>query len=145
MLQTFMAPDDAFMGASTTLFAGASEPMSKLHVLAGAGANFTVVIHQATPAGNNSAGFPWSAILIAAGRNVSVLTVGSGPGQITQAEMDGIAAGTIIELVSGVTELPTWTNATIRNAEIDAQAAVMMSSQLAKLSQEFKWYGAERA
>lgn len=116
----------------------------KVHVLTGAGTLYQIVTHQATPVGTNSAGFQWSAVLIAAGLNKSILTVGAGIGQTTQPEMDSILAGTTIEGV-GAFNAPAGLTGGQLATLLDAQAAVMMANQLAELQVKLAWYGATRA
>lgn len=117
----------------------------RLHVLGQSEpGSYTIVVHQATPAGNNSAGFSWASVLVAAGKAQSVLTVGTGPGQTTQAEIDAIEAGTIIEGVFGFTDNPAWSPAQ-RNSELDAQATARLSNLVDRLASELKWYGATRS
>jgi hypothetical protein len=116
----------------------------KLHVLTGDLANtYRIVVHQATPATSNVPGFTLTELLVATGRNTSVLTVGTGPGQTTQLEMDGILAGTIMEGVFAFTDIPGMTNAQ-RNAALDAEATQTISTMIARLNSELKYYGATR-
>lgn len=117
--------------------------MSKLHVLGGSGDEFLVVVHGPTPAGNNSAGFAWSTLLVNAKRNTTIMTTGSGPGQITTAEANSIAGGTVIEGVFGFTDDPTMPAAD-RNALLDLIATQTLALHQSRLSQELKWWGAVR-
>jgi len=71
--------------------------MSDYHVLTGGNQVYLVVVHTATPAGNNLAGVPWSSAVRYSGRNRTQMTPGTGPGQILQAEADEIGLGTILE------------------------------------------------
>lgn len=116
--------------------------MSKLHVLAGKDNTYTIVVHGAV-SGSNSAGKTWASVLVASGRNTSVLNVGTGPGETDQTEMDSIIAGTTMEGVFAFTDNPSW-NSTQRNAELDAQATSCLAQTTARLTSELKWYGAVR-
>jgi hypothetical protein len=72
--------------------------MSKIHILEGQGGGvFHAVIHFATPAGNNTSGVAWSAVLTTVGRVTSVLPVGDLPGQISAADLALIQSGALIE------------------------------------------------
>ena len=117
----------------------------RLHVLAGnTRGDYTVVLHQPTPAGNNSAGHSWASVMVASGRAQTVMTVGTGPGQTTQAEVDAILAGTVIEGVFGFTDNPAWSTAE-RLAELDAVATARLANLVDRLAAELKWYGATRS
>jgi len=78
--------------------------MSKLHLLESTPYPVTtrVIVHAPVPTGNNDVpdgGASWQAAGLASGDlGHTALTVGTGPGQITQAEADAIAAGSIVEL-----------------------------------------------
>lgn len=119
--------------------------MAKMHVLEGTAlGSYTIVVHTTTPAGNNSAGVAWPAAIVAAGRNTSVMTIGTGAGQIAQAEHDQIVAGTVIEGVFSFVDDPSWTP-TQRNAALDAMATQMTTAMLAELATRLKWIGATRS
>jgi hypothetical protein len=116
----------------------------KVHVLGGNDGLFNIVTHQVTPAGNNSAGLSWAAVIVASGMNHSILTVGTGPGQTTQAEMDGIVAGTVIEGKFSFNAPSNLTGGQLATM-LDEQAAVILANQLTDLAERYKWYGATRA
>lgn len=117
--------------------------MSRLHVLDGTGGVYRIVVHQATPAGNNSAGVAWPTAIINAARNATSMVTGTGAGQIASAEATQIAAGTVIEGVFTFKDNPTWTAAQ-RNAALDAMATQTINETLARLADELKWFGAVR-
>jgi hypothetical protein len=76
--------------------------MAKVHVMVASGvgddALFSGYAHALTPAGSNDSGTTWKAALVASGMARTQMTsVGTGPGQITQAEKDLIESGDIIE------------------------------------------------
>jgi hypothetical protein len=116
----------------------------KLHVLTGHANVYDVVVHGATPAGQNSAGLNWSTVLVAALAPKSTLTVGSGPGQTTQTEVDAVAAGTLLEVILQFYDDPAMTP-TQRNVALDALAAQALADYTASLADILKWYGATRA
>lgn len=118
--------------------------MAKIHVLSGAGLNtFTVVVHANTPAGNNSAGTAWTDAIKNSGRATSILTVGTGAGQIQNNEMNAITNGTIIEGSFQWGDDPAWTNAE-RQADLDLRASQLVSELLARYQQDLKYFGFTR-
>ena len=120
--------------------------MSKIHVLTGSGSNlYTVVVHIAAPVGNNSAGVSWVDALKNSGRATeSLLTVGNGAGQITQAELNQIQAGTLIEGAFQWGDNPGWTNAQ-RIADLDIRATQLTNELLARYAAELKFFGFVRS
>lgn len=119
--------------------------MAKIHVLEGAGINtFTVAVHAATPAGNNSAGVAWSDAVKNSGRATSILTVGTGPGQILQNEMNSITNGALIEGSFQWGDDPSWTNQQ-RLDDLDLRATQLVTELLARYAQELKYFGFTRA
>lgn len=117
--------------------------MSKIHVISGNGRVFTVVVHIATPAGNNAAGVAWSDAVKNSGRAVSVMTVGTGPGQITSAEMALITAGTLIEGTFKWDDDPALNNAQ-RQADLDLRATQLTNELLARYADELRYFGFTR-
>lgn len=118
--------------------------MAAIHVLGATGNNtYTVVIHATTPAGNNSAGVPWSTAIKNSGRAVSVLTVGTGAGQTNQAEMNAILGGTIIEASLTWGDNPAWTDAQ-RIADIDLRATQLIAETIENLKRDLKFFGYTR-
>lgn len=73
--------------------------MAKFHVLTGKGTSFQIVAHADVPSGENSAGVSWADCVRGAGRNLTVMTVGSAPGKITQEEAEAIQSGQVLEVV----------------------------------------------
>lgn len=62
---------------------------------------YRAVMHFSVPVGNNSANFTWKSVFLAAGLTgpgKSVLTEGTGPGQITTVELGQIGLGDVIEI-----------------------------------------------
>ena len=118
--------------------------MSNIHVLAGAGRNrYTVLVHVATPAGNNSAGVAWSTAVINAKRNTTVLATGTAAGQITSAEAAQVAAGTVLEGSFEWDDDPAWTNGQ-RTADLDTRAAQLAAELLARFGADLKFFGFTR-
>jgi hypothetical protein len=117
--------------------------MSAIHVLTGNGPVYNVVVHVATPVGNNSAGVLWSDAIKGSGRNTSVMAVGNGSGQITQNEMNQISAGTIIEAQMQWGDDVSLTNAQ-RLAAIDVAATHLANDLIAQYAADLKYFGLTR-
>lgn len=116
--------------------------MARMHVLESAGNNtYNVVVHAPTPAGNNSAGVPWTTALQNSGRAVSQMEVGTGPGQITSAEHAQVIAGTVIETTFQWGDNPTWTNQQ-RLEDLDIRATQAVNEVLARYAAILKFFGA---
>lgn len=119
--------------------------MSRLHILAGSGVNsFQCALHETVPAGNNAAGVPWSTALVNSGvGGRSIMAVGSGAGQITQAEMDQIIAGTLYEVLFTFQNDPNWTQAQ-RNAAMDTQIATLSAETQTRIASSLRLFGLTR-
>lgn len=116
--------------------------MARIHVLQAAGVDtYTVVVHAPTPAGNNSAGIAWSTALANAGLATTVMTVGNGPGQISQSEANQIAAGTVLEGTMQWGDNPAWTNAE-RQADLALRANQLIAELQARYAAQLKFFGA---
>ena len=115
--------------------------MSDIHILDGNGGNlFTVVVHVATPNGSNIVGTSWVDAIKNSGRAKSILTVGNGRGQISNAEMNSILAGSIIEGVLQWEDDPAWTNQQ-RTDDIAVRAAQLKAQLLHQYARELKFFG----
>ncbi|MDE2467766.1 MAG: hypothetical protein KGL35_03250 [Bradyrhizobium sp.] len=111
---------------------------NKIWILtADADENYQCVIHTPTPAGNNSAGFSWASCLVAAGLNATILGVGSGAGQQTQAEHDAVVAGTTIEIVRTFSIAGNNANAT----QVAALRDQVATDYVNYLGHVLKWFG----
>lgn len=117
--------------------------MSTIHLLTSNGNVYNVVIHIATPVGNNSAGFSWSECIKNSHRNNTSLSVGVGPGQITQTEADQIAAGTLIEASMQWGDDLSLNN-TQRLAALDVAASHLSSDVLTQYAADLKYFGLVR-
>lgn len=118
--------------------------MAAIHVLEAGGLNlYRVVVHSATPQGNNSAGVAWSAALVGSGRATTVMAEGSGPGQISTEEKALIESGAVIEGVFMWGDNPSWNN-TQRLADLDLRAGQLTAELQARYAAELKFYGATR-
>lgn len=119
--------------------------MAKIHVLQGGTSNvYTVVVHANTPAGNNSAGVAWADAIKNSGRATSILTVGTGPGQIQNSEMNSITNGQIIEGNFQWGDDPSWDN-TQRLADLDLRATQLVNELLDRYGKELKYFGFTRS
>jgi hypothetical protein len=105
---------------------------------------YSVVVHSPTPAGNNSAGVAWSAVLVNSGSNVSQLPVGSGGGRIGNAENNAITAGTVFETQFSWGDDPAWNNA-MRQADLDIRAAQAVADALVEFQKRMRYFGYEVA
>lgn len=118
--------------------------MSTLHVLENTGQPnlYRIILHQATPAGNNSAGVTWVSALANFGVKTRML-IGTGPGQITSAEAADVAAGITLEGEFFFQDNPA-DNAAARNAALDAHATRYLAELQAAIAVKLKWFGATR-
>lgn len=111
--------------------------MSAIHILEGDGTNYRVVCHVTTPGGNNSSAVSWATALVNSGRIASVLPTGTGPGQITAAELAQIAAGATLELEI----LVPIGSANGNTTEIANMIAIQRAAALAVLQNILKYFG----
>jgi hypothetical protein len=74
--------------------------MSDVHVLDGNGSSVRVACHVPIPAGTNLIGVGYQVAWVNSGRAVaSAMPIGTGAGQIAQAEADALTAGTLAEII----------------------------------------------
>ena len=115
--------------------------MARLHNMEQVGNNlYNVVVHATVPNGNNSAGIAWSTAIVNAGLAVTSMTVGNGPGQITQNEANQIASGSVIEAPFQWGDDPAWDNNT-RLADLNTRAAQAVSDAITNLQNRLKQFG----
>jgi hypothetical protein len=105
---------------------------------------YEVVVHSPTPAGNNSAGVAWSAVLVNGGNNASSLPIGAGGGRISQNEANQIAAGTVFETKFSWGDDPAWTNPQ-RIADLELRAQQAVAEALTEFQKRNKFFGHEVA
>lgn len=99
--------------------------------------SYEIAIHYPTPSGSNTIGETWKACGLASGLiGATVLEVGTGPSNITQAEYDDIIAGDVIELFRSATVGTSPTN-----AMIDALADIFITEANNNLSRLLKYFG----
>lgn len=116
--------------------------MAAIHILSGNGGNvYTAVVHATTPAGNNVAGVPWATALANSGLNTTVMTIGTGAGQITSAEAAQIASGALFEVTIAWENDPRWTNAQ-RQADLDLRTRQAVAEKQAELANRLRLFGA---
>lgn len=114
----------------------------RLHIMMSDGGNrYTVVCHADTPTGNNSAGVAWSTALKNALNPATVMSIGSGAGQITTAESNNVANGSVIEVTFQFDDNPAWTSQE-RTAQLNAIAADAVTRTQNELAAKLKWFGA---
>jgi hypothetical protein len=84
--------------------------MANTHVLDKQAGGIRVVLHIAVPSSNNAVGTNWQTAVVNSGLfgrpPGSVMPTGTGPGQITSAELASVAAGSLIEVVDLYTPNP---------------------------------------
>jgi hypothetical protein len=116
----------------------------KIHVLEGGSNNlYQVVVHTPAPTGNNAAGVAWGVAIANSGHAVSVMPVGNGPGQIAQAELNQVQAGSVIEGTFPWEDNPAWT-ATERAADLDLRATQMADNLSTTYQTNLKYFGMTR-
>lgn len=119
--------------------------MSKIHILAGSGLGvYTAIVHIPTPTGSNSAGVLWTDVVKNSGRTKTIMSVGIGPGQITQSEVDQMVAGTLIEGSFQWQDDPNL-SAAARTADLDLRATQLTNELLARYAVELKYFGVTRS
>ena len=112
--------------------------MSKVHILNSDNAvSYRVAIHFATSSGNNTIGQSWKACALAnADIGSTILEVGTGPGDVTQAEYDDIIAGDIVEIVRSI---KPGLNPT--NVAVEALCDIEIATWEADMVRVLKYYG----
>jgi len=119
--------------------------MSRLHILTGGGNNtYNVVVHSPTPAGNNSAGVPWSDALKNSGGAATNMPFGNGPGQITNTEANNVTSGTVFETGFLWQDNPAWTNQERQN-DLTIRAAQAVQAAQDDFQTRLKFFGREVA
>jgi len=113
--------------------------MSKIHVLtADTTGNYKIVIHTNTPAGSNSVGISWQAAGLNSGLiGTTIMTVGTGAGQITSSENNNILAGTVFEIVSNIPAESGGATPTSLNQMADQ----IINQRLTELAKQLKYFG----
>ncbi len=115
--------------------------MSKIHILTRQADGYEVIVHTPVPVGNNEDGHTWKEVLLKAGvSGVSSLTVGTGVGETTQAEMDDILAGDVIEFRTTIRAESSGATPSSIDAMVDA--AIVDRKKL--LAHQYKFYGYEQ-
>lgn len=118
--------------------------MARIHILAGGSQGlYTVVVHTATPLGNNFVGVPWADALKNSGMNKTTMVVGNGPGLIANNEATDIANGSVFEARDVVQIDPNMDIAQL-NADLDLRATQLSTEKLALLQQQLKYFGHTR-
>lgn len=124
--------------------------MSQWHAREGDqdGNTFTIIYHIPIPAANNRAGVSYQAALVGSGiGGKTVMTEGTGTGQISTAEKASVLAGSVYEWVEQVTTNPGETIATIQaklNARYTALADVN-GTFLQQLKNRLQYWGGASA
>jgi hypothetical protein len=112
--------------------------MSKIHILESNNAfGYKVAIHFATPIGNNSVGNSWKSCALSAGNiGSTILSVGTEPGNITQAEYDSIIAGDTVEIIETISPGLNPSNIAVKHL-----ADIYINEWKACMQRVLKYYG----
>jgi hypothetical protein len=101
-----------------------------------------VIIHTATPTGNNQLGISWQAAGLASGAlGRSVLAAGTGVAQITAAEAADIAAGKVAELETIIWADAGGTAPANRVATLTKAVTEAVRDWVAGFKDRLKFYG----
>lgn len=115
--------------------------MARLHIREQTGVNtYNVVVHSPTPVGNNSAGVAWSAAIVASSAPVTQMSIGNGSGQITNAEANQVAAGTVLETAFQWQDDPTWTTQQ-RTDDLNLRATQAVADATTLFQARLKFFG----
>lgn len=117
--------------------------MSDIHVLGGDGlGKWTVVLHFPVAVGNNNAAVSYRTALVNSGRGgTTALTEGTGPGEISTAELGDIQAGEVYEhSVSFLAESGATDDAEMWS-EVQALFAREQTPTLDWLKKRLRYYG----
>lgn len=129
--------------------------MSKIHVLsADSDGNYQVAIHVAVNAGNNSVGKSWKSCWLESNKaknikhfstDVDMISVtsslieGTGPGNITTAELADVEAGDVIEILSDIKAESGGAG----NASLNTMVDTVIADFNDRMQAELKYYGHE--
>jgi len=117
--------------------------MADIHILSGdGGGSWTYVFHISVPALDNEVGVGYRAALVNSGLGgVSVMAEGTGPGQITTAELALIVAGEVFEFSRGwLAESGATSNAQML-VNLRAEYERVTPLVLLQLQNRLKYYG----
>ena len=118
--------------------------MSDIHVLTtNRKGSVSVVFHIPVPEENNSAVPPVSyrTAIVNSGKAVTSMTVGVGPGEITQAEADDIASGAVYEHSTSLPLASSGTEPAQHQAALRDLYARTKTDVLSKLQRQLKYFG----
>jgi len=138
-------------GCCTTLDNGTGKVrkgplMSDVHIIEGSNSSWTAVLHIVVPDGVNAAGVNFRIALINSGLGgTSRLNVGTGPGEILQAELDSIEAGELLEVVSAVRLETGGTSGGELAASLDAFYSIESTVAIDNMSAALRYYATRNA
>ena len=116
--------------------------MSDVHIIQGSNSAWTAVLHIAVPDSDNAAGVNFRTALINSGLGgTSTLSVGTGAGQILQAELTLIENGEILEIVNSVRLETGGTSNNELAASLDAFYATQKTAAINDMSAALRYYG----
>ncbi len=117
--------------------------MSDIHVLENNGANgWRVVLHIPIPNTNNDASINYRTALVNSGLGgSSILSEGTGPGQITAAELASITSGALYEVVQIVLLETGGVSAPNRRSMIRSEYIRAKDAAEALIQQKLRYFG----
>ena len=117
--------------------------MADIHILAGDGRkHWRVVFHLDVPDADNDVGVNYRTALANSGLGgTSVMAEGTGPGQITTAELALVAAGQVYECVESVRSDTRGQTEASQRAALKAAYAKAETDILARLQRQLKYFG----
>ena len=118
--------------------------MADMHVLAGSGGRWQVVMHFAVPGGTNAAGVLWSDVLTNSGIGGStILPDGDGTGgTIDATEKVAIVAGTVLEHVGRFLVESGGTSAAGIRGSLREFYGKEKAAVIAQLQRQLRYFGA---
>jgi hypothetical protein len=114
--------------------------MSTIHVLEQTKKGvYNVVLHAAVPGGSNTAGKTWQNVVKGLGLNVTALTEGTLPGQISTAEKASVEAGSVLEFGTDLAYDSTGGG----SAEVLTEATNIINRLKGEMQTKYQRYGQE--
>ena len=120
--------------------------MGKVHVLAGDrdGHEYNLAIHIPIGAGNNAAAQSWRTCLVNSELGeATVLATGTGPGQISAAELSQVQAGEVYEVTASINI--QGVGPSNLGSAVDELVAQISAEKLSELQKALNWFGVVRS
>ena len=112
--------------------------MAKIHILeSDNNFGYKVAIHFPTPAGSNAIGVSWKSCAIQSGSiGTTVLSIGTEPANITQAEYDSILSGDTVEIIKTVN-----VGVNPSNTSVEHLVDICITEWETSMAKTLKYYG----